>query len=188
MSIEKMSLVNIVGGIDDMDRAMTVCCESGCFHPENASQYISDLNGGTILQETNPFNPLIKRIVDLSYKMNFQLSYQDKKGLKLGLSEFEDAVSKIEDQFDKLRSKKEELAQQVSVNEQALIQLNHMKGLAEKFDDLFAWQSCCHPLGSCQTTALKSWIITATNHFSFLHLMLILNTTGRLLCTGRYEG
>ncbi len=138
MSIEKMSLVNIVGGIDDMDRAMTVCCESGCFHPENASQYISDLNGGTILQETNPFNPLIKRIVDLSYKMNFQLSYQDKKGLKLGLSEFEDAVSKIEDQFDKLRSKKEELAQQVSVNEQVLIQLNHMKGLAEKFDDLFA--------------------------------------------------
>ena len=54
MSIEKMSLVNIVGSIDDMDRAMTVCCESGCFHPENASQYISDLNGGTMLQDPIP--------------------------------------------------------------------------------------------------------------------------------------
>ncbi len=147
MSIEKMSLVNIVGNIDDMDAAMKVCCESGCFHPENASQYIKDLNGGTLLQDANPFNPLVKRIVDLSYKMNFKLSYQDGGGQNLKPSEFDQEVSRIETKFEELRSEREELAQQVNNQEQVLIQLNHMKGLAEKFDDIFACKAVSSRFG-----------------------------------------
>ena len=142
-----MSLVNIVGSIDDMDRAMTVCCESGCFHPENASQYINDLNGGTMLQDSNPYSPLIKRIVDLSYKMNFKLSYKDASGLSLKPSEFDRKVAKIEKKLEELRIQKEELSQQVAENEQVLVQLNHMKGLAEKFDDIFACKAVSSRFG-----------------------------------------
>lgn len=147
MSIEKMSLVNIVGSIDEMDRAMTVCCESGCFHPENASQYINDLKGGTMLQDANPYTPLIKRIVDLSYKMNFKLSFEDTSKLRLKSADFEKKVSEIEDRLEELRVKKEELSQKVSGNEQVLTQLHHMKGLAEEFDDIFACKEVASRFG-----------------------------------------
>lgn len=147
MAIEKMSLVNIVGSIDDMDRAMTVCCDSGYFHPESATQYVSDINGAKLLQEPNPYNSLIKRIVDLSYQLGFKLMYEDTSPLKLKPSQFEEEVTRIETQFEKLRVHKEELAQRVTQNEQALTQLNHMKGLAEKFDDIFACQAVSSRFG-----------------------------------------
>lgn len=138
MAIEKMSLVNIVGSVDDMDRAMTACCECGYFHPESATQYVTDLKGASLLQESNPYNPLIKRIVDLSYKLNFKLMYEDTSSLKLKISQFDAEVKRIEEKYEQLRSEREELAQHVTQNEQALTQLRHMKGLAEKFDDIFA--------------------------------------------------
>ena len=88
MAIEKMSLVNIVGSVDDMNRVMTVCCDCGYFHPESAAQYVTDFKGAALLQESNPYSPFIKRIVDLSYKLNFKLIYEDAASLKLKISQF----------------------------------------------------------------------------------------------------
>ncbi|MGI5896780.1 MAG: V-type ATP synthase subunit I [Oscillospiraceae bacterium] len=147
MAIEKMSLVNIVGSVDDMDRAMTACCDCGYFHPESATQYMTDFKGAALLQESNPYNPLIKRIVDLSYKLNFKLMYEDTSSLKLKLSQFDDAIKRIEEKYEHLRSEREELAQRVTQNEQALTQLQHMKGLAEKFDDIFACKAVSSRFG-----------------------------------------
>ena len=142
-----MSLVNIVGSVDDMDRVMTVCCDCGYFHPESAAQYVTDFKGAALLQESNPYSPFIKRIVDLSYKLNFKLIYEDAASLKLKISQFDEAIKRIEEKYEHLRSEREELAQRVTQNEQALTQLQHMKGLAEKFDDIFACKAVSSRFG-----------------------------------------
>ncbi len=147
MAIEKMSLVNIVGNVDDMDRAMTVCCQSGYFHPESASQYADELSGATLLQDSNPYSSLIKRLVDLSYRLGFKLMYEDTGSLKLRPSQFEEKVTELENKYEQLRLQKEELSEKVTQNEQALVQLKHMKGLAEKFDDIFACKAVSSRFG-----------------------------------------
>lgn len=148
MSIEKMSLVNIVGNVDDMDRAMTACCDFGSFHPESGTTYASELSGAVAVQESNPYSSIIKRIVDLSYKMNFKLFQTDGVDSTFKFSDFERQVAGIEEKFEQLHTAKEELSVQVSSNEQVLVQLNHMKGLAERFDDLFACKEVSIRFGS----------------------------------------
>ena len=142
-----MSLVNIVGNVDDMDAAMTICCESGCFHPENAAQFSNDLSGSTTLQESNPYSPLIKRIVDLSYKMKFDLSFEDCSDFSLKPFQFESYIGRVEEKLEELRQRKETISRQVTENEQVLVQLNHMKGLSERFDDIFACRAVATRFG-----------------------------------------
>ncbi|MFR6199020.1 MAG: hypothetical protein ACLUJA_02045 [Ruminococcus bicirculans (ex Wegman et al. 2014)] len=51
MAIEKMSLVNIAGLMDELDATLKRCCESGCFHiepagnsPDSAMKPLSEKN------------------------------------------------------------------------------------------------------------------------------------------------
>ena len=37
MSIEKMSLINIMGSMDSLDRVLELCCKTEMFHPEMAA-------------------------------------------------------------------------------------------------------------------------------------------------------
>ena len=42
MAIEKMELVNLIGALDDLDKALVRCCDSGCFHMEPAFKSSQD--------------------------------------------------------------------------------------------------------------------------------------------------
>ena len=49
MGIEKMELVNLVGKMEELDRCLDKCCESGCFHIEPAFSTVGTANGLTML-------------------------------------------------------------------------------------------------------------------------------------------
>lgn len=145
MSIEKMSLVNLVGPIDHLNQALETCCQAECFHPELYSQYTGGLEGITLLQEPSPYKPLLKRITDLAANMKCRLYFEDFGRKASSREELEQEVTRLEDEYIKLINERERLSLLVTENEQALTQLKHLRGLKSKFDDIF----------SCETVSVR---------------------------------
>lgn len=138
MSIEKMSLVNIVGELPDLDETLETCCRADCFHPEISAQFANDIEGVTVFQEISPYKPLIKRLVDLAANLKFKLYFEDYGKLSMSKEEMEREITRLEDRFIELSNEKANLSQLITQNEQSLTQLKHLLGLHEKFDDIFS--------------------------------------------------
>lgn len=142
MSIEKMELVNVAGMIKDLDAVLLKCCQSECFHIEAASHDMDDDLGFISLNEENPYIETLKRLYSLSLSISYKLKSTDYSSLSLNTADdFEEYVSDIEKQFGGFNEKIVDLNKSISLREQALFQLNHLKGLNVDFEQIF---SCKH--------------------------------------------
>ena len=142
MSIEKMELVNVAGLLKDLDAVLLKCCQSECFHIEEASHDMDEDIGFIALDENNPYIETLKRLYSLSLSISHKLKSEDYSSLELNsVDDFEDYVSDIEKEFSSLKDNAIKLTDSITKREQALIQLNHLKGLNVDFKSLF---SCKH--------------------------------------------
>ena len=71
MAIEKMSLVNIAGLMDELDATLKRCCESGCFHIEPAGN--SPDSAMKPLSEKNEYDRPLKELAQLSAQLGITL-------------------------------------------------------------------------------------------------------------------
>ena len=75
MAIEKMSLVNIAGLMDELDANIKRCCESGCFHIEPAGN--SPDSAMKPLSEKNEYDRPLKERAQLSAQLGITLKETD---------------------------------------------------------------------------------------------------------------
>ena len=75
MAIEKMSLVNIAGLMDELDATLKRCCESGCFHIEPAGN--SPDSAMKPLSEKNEYDRPLKELAQLSAQLGITLKETD---------------------------------------------------------------------------------------------------------------
>lgn len=134
-----MELVNITGAMDDLDSVLLKCCKSGCFHMEAASQTLDSDSGFTALDEKNPYVEPLKQLYALAGSLSYTLKGSDDAECSFRtLEELGGYVAGTEEKFRALNEKISGLSGQVSLKEQALIQLNHLKGLNVDFQQIFA--------------------------------------------------
>ena len=139
MSIEKMELVNVAGLLKDLDEVLLKCCQSECFHIEEASKDIDDDKGFISLIEDNPYISTLKRLYSLALSISYKLNSTDYSKLELNtVDEFDDYIDDLETQFSSIKKSIADLNQKISIRQQALIQLNHLKGLDDDFDQIFS--------------------------------------------------
>lgn len=139
MSIEKMELVNVAGLLPDLDKVLRRCCRSNCFHIEQASHDIGEGKGFEILQEENPYVAPLKRLYSLAASLNYKLQSVEHTGMSAAASEeLGQYVANLEEKFKSLKVRIRELSSEISVREQALIQVRHLKGLNVDFQRIFA--------------------------------------------------
>jgi V/A-type H+-transporting ATPase subunit I len=139
MSIERMELVNIAGLMKDLDEVLERCCQSQCFHIEAASHDMDDNNGFKALSEENPYTECLKRVYSVAQTVSYRPKGVDYSDVKMEETEdFERYVSELEKSFSEYNLKISELSKSVSMREQALIQLNHLKGLNVDFKKIFS--------------------------------------------------
>lgn len=134
-----MSLVNIVGNIEDLDKTLIHCLQSGDFHPELAIHSAdSSSSGFVVLHDNNPYTGTLNRITKLcdDLKINFQST--DFSVDELNIEDSNSLISKIENEFLQTTKKIQLLEKNIDHHEQAIIQLNHLAGLNTNFDDIFA--------------------------------------------------
>ena len=137
MSIEKMALVNIVGNMEDLDASLNQCCVSECFHIESAVHNTAG-TGFVLLNETNPYSAPLKKLLDIAADISIKVQYADFSALNIPNDQLAAKVDELESIVHDLSEKKSALKKQISDYEQAIKQLEHLKGSPVDFDTLFA--------------------------------------------------
>ena len=72
-----MELVNLVGKMEELDRCLDKCCESGCFHIEPAFSTVGTANGLTMLNEKNGYTAQLKAFERLAADLGIELVETD---------------------------------------------------------------------------------------------------------------
>ena len=62
MAVTKVSVISIIGRMNRLNDVVEACTRFDNFHPDNALSFYSDTNGFTMLNESNPFSPVLQRL------------------------------------------------------------------------------------------------------------------------------
>ena len=137
MAIEKMSLVNIAGLMDELDATLKRCCESGCFHIEPAGN--SPDSAMKPLSEKNEYDRPLKELAQLSAQLGITLKETDFTDCDLSApQDFNSLFEKYNIPFSELNTKRLELTQRISELGGAVRQIDHLKGMHSDFQQLFS--------------------------------------------------
>lgn len=138
MSIEKMSLINLVGDIGDLDKTLLRCLKSGYFHPEMAIHTTDSPHGFKILEGENPYSAPLNNVLKLASDMKLPLHQCDFDADSVDLEEVGAYISSVDETVSALTERKRVVKESISQHEQAIIQIRHLAGLNVSFDDIFA--------------------------------------------------
>lgn len=137
MAIEKMSLVNIAGLMDELDATLKRCCESGCFHIEPAGN--SPDSAMKPLSEKNEYDRPLKELAQLSAQLGITLKETDFTDCDPSApQDFNSLFEKYNTPFSELNTKRLELTQRISELGGAVRQIDHLKGMHSDFQQLFS--------------------------------------------------
>lgn len=140
MAIEKMSLVNLVGNIDDLDKTLLKCMKSEYFHPESSIHSAEASNGFVAVEGDNPYSAPLERMVKLASDLHINLKKTEFNIDSLDLDEIKHLDDKLSQSVMELNNRKREIKESINQHEQAIIQIKHLAGLNASFDDIFACQ------------------------------------------------
>lgn len=135
MSIEKMSLVKIIGNIYSLDSVLLKCCESEIFHPEASEGGIGNFKP---IAETNPYTSALQKITEAMNILSIPEKYRDCGRVSVPLDEIEEFSNDTLEQAKSSQDEIEKVKQNIDITKQAVEQIEHMQGLETKFDDIFA--------------------------------------------------
>ncbi len=135
MSIEKMSLINIMGSMDSLDRVLELCCKTEMFHPEMAAGSTGE-KGFHPVQEENPYAPLLQRLADAFHTLSIPAVYSDYGNLSMDVADLREAVQKIWCDATEASKHSEELKNRIAMHEQVLAQVNHLQGMNINLEDI----------------------------------------------------
>ena len=136
MSVVPMKLLTIAGPLERFDDVVRACVIDQEFHPENALQLMRGVGGLRPLDPENPYAAMLRRAVEVA----------DEAGIPLDYAPF-DPDAPLEDQsayFDGLLARvadlhrqQEELEHQMDEARSMVDQLQNLRGLDVKLDELW---------------------------------------------------
>lgn len=136
MSIEKMSLVHIIGNLSSLDQTLLRCVKSELFHPENITTD-SDAYGFSNKSEQNPYSISMRKAEDVLSIMDIPKVFHSYSDLKLSEDEVDEYLDEIHSRSNEISGKLRQLQEQVQLKEQYLVQIKHMMSLDAKIEDVF---------------------------------------------------
>lgn len=130
MAIEKMQLVNIAGLLSDLDKTLLRCCESGCFHMEQAVTGKDSHSSLKMLNEKNPYTATMKKLKALALSCRIKLTKTDYSDISADSpEEFAQLTEGLENRFDALRNERFSCMKEISEKNAVIKQITHLKGL-----------------------------------------------------------
>ncbi len=135
MSIEKMSLINIMGSMNSLDRVLELCCKTEIFHPEMAAGSSGE-KGFHSIQEENPYSPLLQRLTDAFHTLSIPAVYSDYGSISMDVADLWETVRNIWCDATEASKHSEELKNQIAMHEQVLAQVNHLQGMNINLEDI----------------------------------------------------
>lgn len=133
-----MSLVNLVGNMQDLDKTLLRCLKSGYFHPEVSIHSTEPSHGFTVLDGENPYTVQLNKIIRLADELEIKLTKTDFDIDSLDINEIKQLNDTLTTSVSELDQKKRDIKESINQHEQAIIQIKHLAGLNASFDDIFA--------------------------------------------------
>ncbi len=176
-----MELVSLVGKMDELDRCLDKCCESGCFHIEPAFSSVATANGLTMLNEKNGYTAQLKAFERLASDLGIELKETDHSDYAPRTpEEFEQRAKHIGESFEEQNDLKKEAMQKISEMTGAITQINHLKGMNSDFKEIFSCKYVASRIGRLPTDNLEKLEYYDENFF------FIPFETQDLFCWGMY--
>lgn len=181
MGIEKMELVTLVGKMDELDRCLAKCCESGCFHIEPAFSSVGTANGLTMLNEKNGYTAQLKEFERLAAELGIELKETDHSDYAPhSPEEFALRAKHIGESFEEISRRKKDAQQKISEMNGAITQITHLKGMNSDFREIFSCKYVASRIGRLPTDNLEKLDYYDENFF------FIPFETQDLFCWGMY--
>ncbi len=176
-----MELVNLVGKLEELDRCLDKCCESGCFHIEPAFSSVGTANGLTMLNEKNGYTAQLKTFERLAADLGIELVETDHSDYAPTTpEEFAQRAKSILDSFEETNDRKKNALQKISEMTGAITQINHLQGLNSDFKEIFSCKYVASRIGRLPTDNLEKLDYYDENFF------FIPFETQDLFCWGMY--
>lgn len=147
MSIEKLTLVNIVGNLDSLDDTILRCLEREDFHPERSLDYTGQIQGFGPLESENPYAGLLRDLTNIGVQAGF--SPQNRPRVKPATGNGRlwarnqyctDFCHTLQKDIGLLREQRNHLQSEIEQDEAALSLLSHINALDIDVDSLFSCQ------------------------------------------------
>ena len=140
MAIETMSLVNILGSMDELDDALDRCCKSGIFHIEPA--FSPGEARGRLLTDRNEYAALFKRAAKIASDCGIVPVETDYSKLSAESPEALDALcTELEKELEAVREDSQKGEARLAELNEARKHIKHLKGMNSDFQQIF---SCKH--------------------------------------------
>ncbi|MCQ2514251.1 MAG: ATPase [Ruminococcus sp.] len=136
MAVSNMQAVNIIGLMNDVDDVITALGESGVFHPDDVSNFYSDIKNFTHLQTKNIYaEPLTNLKASLGLAKR-EIPLTDVSEFNPTLEEIETFVKKTVKAIDELADEREFIAEQLLETKDNLNETSHFVGLGVEIEKL----------------------------------------------------
>ena len=176
-----MELVTLVGKMDELDRCLAKCCESGCFHIEPAFSSVGTANGLTMLNEKNGYTAQLKEFERLAAELGIELKETDHSDYAPhSPEEFALRAKHIGESFEEISRRKKDAQQKISEMNGAITQITHLKGMNSDFREIFSCKYVASRIGRLPTDNLEKLDYYDENFF------FIPFETQDLFCWGMY--
>ena len=136
MSVVPMKLLTIAGPLDRFDDVVRTCVIDQEFHPENALQLMRGVGGLRPLELENPYAALLRRSIEVADEAGIPLDYAPFDPTA-SLEEMAGYFDSLADQASALHRKQEELEHQLDEARSMVDQLQNLRGLDVKLDELW---------------------------------------------------
>lgn len=151
-----MELVSLAGKLNELDRCLDKCCESGCFHIESAFSSAGMANGLTMLNEKNGYTAQLKEFSRLASDLGIELVQTDYTDYPPRTPEdFASRAKSISESFAQVNARKKDALQKISEMTGAITQLNHLKGMNSDFKEIFSCKYVASRIGRLPTDNLE---------------------------------
>lgn len=138
MAIERMKLMKISGNLEQLDALSAKLCESECFQPDAAANYISSSMGFLPFTEENPYSAKLAELTEFAASAGFPLQLQSTHALQTTDDSDDAYIDTVEKAAAALHEEYTALAEQKSICEEGIQKYMHFTGLDLDLDAISA--------------------------------------------------
>lgn len=137
MAIESMKLMKISGDLAQLEPLSTRLCESECFQPDAAANYISSSMGFLPFADENPYTQKLSELTEFANSLGFPLQLQTASETES--DDADDAyIHTVEQRAAALLEERRVLTEQKEVCEEGIRKYSHFTGLDMNLDSISA--------------------------------------------------
>lgn len=167
MGNTKLKLFRINLDLTNLEKVLEKYIGLTCAYPVKANEFVNQVHGLTLLEETNPHLKIYQEILDIEKENNFELSVLDFERTVLNFNRIYDYIEVVHKKFKDLNSYKRETEDIVRKYKNALIQVRNIENLDISLDELFSCEYVNSRFGRMPLDSLEKLIYYKNKPFIF---------------------